>query len=274
MANRKYINDSITELPNEPGLTAHGLMINVARMMDKDQPMTILFSLSMPTQLEEELENKVAKGEIVSHEELVKKYVPNKMDIDSLVKWLGNEGFVDIKISPNGTGIYATAKASQIEKSLNVDMVRVTKSGLTYIATKNAPSLPEEVAGSVHAIIGLQPFRHANKHKALRGFVTSAVSSVASPTSIKSPPYLVADVLKAYSADGLAVSGRNQVIAILIDTFPDDSDTEAFWNKNGIPVDLTRVEKINVKGGQLPPTEGEETLDTQWTSGIANMAKI
>src|SRR5262249_47302080 len=32
--------------------------------------------------------------------------------------------------------------------------------------------------------------------------------------------------------------------------------------------------KINVKGGPLPPIEGEETLDVSWASGIAPGAKI
>src|SRR6202008_4511576 len=36
----------------------------------------------------------------------------------------------------------------------------------------------------------------------------------------------------------------------------------------------TRVEKINVKGGPLPPPSGEETLDVEWSSGIAPDAKV
>lgn len=49
---------------------------------------------------------------------------------------------------------------------------------------------------------------------------------------------------------------------------------QAFWKQNNLPVTLSQIEKINVSGGQLPPPEGEETLDTQWTSGIAPGATI
>ena len=42
------------------------------------------------------------------------------------------------------------------------------------------------------------------------------------------PPYLESEVLKAYSADGLPVTGKGQVIAILIDTFLADVDLQAF----------------------------------------------
>ena len=43
---------------------------------------------------------------------------------------------------------------------------------------------------------------------------------------------------------------------------------------NGLPETLNRIEKINVQGGTLPAMEGEETLDAQWTSGIAPDAKV
>ena len=41
-----------------------------------------------------------------------------------------------------------------------------------------------------------------------------------------------------------------------------------------MPASRTRVEKINVKGGPLPPPTGEETLDVEWASGIASAAKV
>ena len=44
---------------------------------------------------------------------------------------------------------------------------------------------------------------------------------------------------------------------------------QAFW-----PAMLAQIEKIDLSGGQLPPPEGEETLDAQWTSGIAPGATI
>jgi kumamolisin len=95
-----------------------------------------------------------------------------------------------------------------------------------------------------------------------------------STTNKNAPPYLVGEILKAYNADGLNLSGAGQTIAILIDTFPEDADLKAFWTANGLPSDIARIEKINVKGGPLPAPEGEETLDAEWTSGIAPGAKI
>jgi kumamolisin len=94
------------------------------------------------------------------------------------------------------------------------------------------------------------------------------------PNIANSPPYLVDEIVRAYNANALGVTGAGQTIAILIDTFPNDNDVVDFWKANGIAVDLTRIGKIKVGSGHMPAPEGEETLDVSWTSGIAPEAKI
>src|SRR5205085_2271206 len=195
----------------------------------------------------------------------------------------------------------------QIGKSLAVNMVRVTKDGITYNAAQNAPSLPAGVGQGVHAIIGLQPFRQAHKHsrkcapaggnradmtaagggakKASKKSAKKAGAKKAaakgnagapgpSPNIQNAPPYLVREVLKAYNADGLSVTGKGQTIAILIDTFPADSDLKLFWKQNNLPTTTAQITMINVKNTPLPAKEGEETHDVEWASGIAPGAKI
>jgi hypothetical protein len=88
------------------------------------------------------------------------------------------------------------------------------------------------------------------------------------------PPYLVPEVLRAYDAEGLGVTGAGQTIAILIDTLPEDADLQAFWKANGLPTTIAQIQKVNVKNGPLPPPEGEESLDVEWSSGVAPGATI
>ncbi len=102
----------------------------------------------------------------------------------------------------------------------------------------------------------------------------SATVGAPSPNVENAPPYLVSEIMKAYNADGLTVTGKGQTIAILIDTAPADSDLELFWSRNNSSVTLDQIETINLKGGPLPTQEGEETLDVEWASGIAPGAKI
>ena len=78
----------------------------------------------------------------------------------------------------------------------------------------------------------------------------------------------------AYGAANLGYTGAGQTIAILIDTFPINSDLTAFWSHNNIPQTLSNIQKMQAVAGTLPATSGEETLDTEWTSGIASGATI
>jgi kumamolisin len=291
MAQRRVFQDSVTPLPDTPGPGPRGLMVAAAEPETANEEMNVLFSLEIPAAKTADLEERVARGEVVSPDELQKNYAPNAADRDKLVKWLKAQGFDVTGVSHDGSSVYARASVAQIEKSLDVDMVRVTKDGVTYTAAKNAPSLPSNVANGVHAIIGLQPFRQARKQsrmcmphngnraslngKSPRSRGRRPAAAAAPVTAIdNAPPYIVPEILKAYGADGLNVTGNGQTIAILIDTFPADSDLKKFWANNNVPASSTRVEKINVKGGPLPPPSGEETLDVEWSSGIAPGAKV
>lgn len=266
-------------------------MVNAAEADHRDEKMTVLFSLSISPEAEAQLEERVARGEVVPLDELAGAYAPSGADRENLISWLQSEGFEIVDASDDGASIYARATVAQIEKSLEVEMTRVTKDGITYTSAINAPSLPKEVGQSVHAIIGLQPFRqaHKNNRKCLpwQGNRLSlapengngngempAANAAAAVNVDNAPPYIVREVLKAYDALDLGVTGNGQTIAILIDTFPSDDDLTAFWQQNNLAVSLSQITKINVKGGPLPPKEGEETLDVEWASGIAPGAAI
>ncbi len=229
------------------------------------------------------MEEKVAGGQVVTPEELKKDYGPADEDVKKLEAWLKQEGFEILPVQQDGSSIYARASVGQIEKSLAVRTVRVTKEGVTYTAAQDAPSLPVDVGRAVHAIIGLQPYRKARKHfRVMSPREENRISlgtgdgpaASPSPNVANHPPYLVSEILGAYDAKNLGVTGHGQTIAILIDTFPADADLTAFWRANGVPCTLTQIQKINVTGGALPAQEGEETLDASWASGIAPGATI
>jgi kumamolisin len=263
-------------------------MVAAAQPQDRKEMMTVLFSLAISDAAHEQLQEAVAQGKVISPKDLAKKYAADAADAKALVSWLKSEGFKIEQISPDRTSVYARATVEQIQKSLAVNMVRVTKNGITYTAAQDAPSLPADIAKNVSAIIGLQPFRRANKqfriclrHNAIpSGKSRRAAPNVRSKASSKAAAvsthdgYLVAEVQKAYGADGLPVTGKGQTIAILIDTFPTDADLKKFWSTNKLKTTIKQVQKINVRGVNLGPPEGEETMDAEWSSGIAPGAKI
>src|SRR5450631_1926730 len=135
MSERKLFQDSVTPLPATPGLTPEGLMVNALTPQHPDETMNVHFSLSIAADVQSQLEEKVAKGETVPPEELDKLYNVKPADKDALLTWLKANGYSITHASRDG--IYARAKASQIAKSLDVNMVPVTKDGVTYTSAQN-----------------------------------------------------------------------------------------------------------------------------------------
>ena len=280
MADRKVFTDSIVPLPDHSGVTPHGLMVNLAEPSDPAQPLPLLFSLGLAGDKQAELEAAIAAGKTLDRQQVAEGYGPAKEDVDRLVSWLRDQGYQFEKVTPDGSGVYATAPISDIQDSLQVTMVPVTKDGVTYPGAQNAPSLPSDVGAPVTAIVGLQPYRRLNKHFRATSALTTvnrstlAADGSATPNIRGAPPYFPSELLTAYGAAGQGLTGQDQTIAILIDTAPAESDLEAFWKAAGVPAAWAQVKIINVGGGALPPQEGEETLDVSWTSGIAPGASI
>ncbi len=162
MSARKVFQDSVIPLPAESGTTPGGLVVNAMIAEHPDEMMNLHFSLAIADEIQTQLEKRVAEGEIVPPGEINKLYVATPADKAALASWLKANGYEIVRTSRDG--IYARAMASKVARSLDVNMVRVTKNGMTYTSAQNAPSLPEEVAGGVRSINGLQPFRQANKH--------------------------------------------------------------------------------------------------------------
>ncbi len=285
---RKVFTNSVAPLP-----TQASVQMAAASVTDhsKDK-LEILFALETPKDATAELEKKVAAGERVDTKDFQEKYAAPSADYDSLLSWLKEHGFQITSTSPDRTSIYAKGTVEQIEKSLQVKMARVTVEGITYNAVKDAPSLPTKVGDPVHAIIGLQPFQRANKHSVIfrppngnrqtgsqeppDALLASAPGGAPAPAPniANQPPYLVPEILQAYHANNLGVTGAGETIAILIDTVPKLVDLKGFWHANGLPDLSQNVKQINVNAVNLPPREGEETLDVEWTSGTAPGAKI
>lgn len=275
MTSRKIFHDSVTELPPQPGPSGNTL-VKAAEPAHLNDSFTLNFAFQVPDAAEKELARRVEAGEQIPAAELDTKYALTEADTAPLKKWLASHGYTNVRETPDHLNVFANASADTVAKSMQVDIVRVTKKGITHTAARNAPSLPADIADKIHGVNGLQPFNQVNKHRDFRSprATAAAVSAATGSKAGVTPPFVPSEILAAFAGLDLGLDGSGQTIAILIDTFPNDEDLTAFWQKASVGGSLTRVQKINVSGGDLPPPEGEESLDAEWTSGIAPGANV
>ena len=252
---RKVFTNSLTSLPREAAASVR--LLQPAHLLESMEIEIPLRMRNYPRLVE-----KIAREKIISQAVLEKDFLPSAGDYELVKKWLVSEGFEITKTDPNRLAVFARGTIAQIQKSLQVEMVNVTVNGRDYRAAHTHPSLPREIATPVLGINGLQPYLRMRK---------------LSPTTAYTVPYSISDILTAYNAKNLGVTGSGQKIAILIDTVPSNSDLTAFWTNNNIPQSLSNIEEINVNNvsqAVLTAATGEETLDVEWSSGIAPAAKV
>jgi kumamolisin len=237
--------------------------VRVLRSADSDQ--TVEFQIALKMRNYAELQDRIAKGEVIPADQMAANYYPAASDHADLAQWLENQGLT-VKAYNNRLLIEVSGSVATVSRALGVAFSQVLVNGKVYTASQSAPALPSRFGRFVVGVNGLQSYLEAVP---LHSRVTPQ-----SPTQAFVSPYSVNDILTAYGAKNLGVDGTNQKTAILIDTVPRNSDLQSFWSANNIPQSLSRIETVNVTGGTLPAPVGEETLDVAWSSAIAPNSSV
>ncbi|HEV7406592.1 MAG TPA: IPT/TIG domain-containing protein [Chthoniobacteraceae bacterium] len=253
---RRALPESVKALPVKRTLS-------VARVTPTHLAQQIEFQVSLKMRNFGKLSARTQAGERIPLAELEAAFLPLPEDYQALVDWAKAEHLVIVAKDPMRLGLFLSGTVAQVQQALQTQFARVTLEEGTFTSAVTAPSIPEKVAKQVLGINGLQP--HVHPHR----LVVQPQAQTAA-----NPPYLVKEILTAYGAANLSFTGSGEKIAILIDTFPLDSDLVSFWSHNNVAQSLTNIEKVQVVSGILPTPSGEETLDVEWSSGIAPQARV
>jgi kumamolisin len=226
-----------------------------------------------------ELQARVARGEIIPRAEMAAKYLPLPADYEKLRTWLAAKGLTVSPEDSSHLSVFVRGTVNQLKDVFAVNFARVATDEGEYTSAITAPSVPIGLAAPLLGINGLQPHLRPHKMASMLGVQKASLSSP------NNPPYIPSEILKAYSADTTGLTGTGQTIAILIDTWPLDSDLQLFWSRCGVNPDLTRIRKIQVSGTPYPPNPAtldssgvpvgtEAVIDAELTSSIAPGATI
>ena len=119
----------------------------------------------------------------------------------------------------------------------------------------------------VLGVNGLQPHLAPHKH-----IVPAGLHPLS--TTGNGPPFLPSQIATAYNGSSVTQTGAGQTIAIVIDTFPANSDLTTFWSTCGVNQSLSNIQEVQVVPGTLSAPSGEETLDVEWSSSMAPGATV
>ncbi len=231
-----------------------------------NEPMDVMVSLTMRNF--PELQARIASGEMIPQTEMEAKYFPLEKDYAALEGWAQKQGLAKIQPSVSRLCLFVSGTKKQVRDAFQVQLTKMLVDGKTHHSAVTAPSIPSEVSGVVLGIHGLQPHLQRRKHS--RKMPLAEIASRAA----NSPPYLPGDILKAYGGVQTGFDGTGQTIAVVIDTFPDSADLMSFWTKAGVNQSMNNIDFVQAVSGTLPAPSGEESLDTEWTSGIASGARV
>ena len=227
--------------------------------------------------------SRVGSGELVPYEEVQARYMPLQSDYDRVVAWLKGEGFTLTFNDTSRLSIFVQGTPAQIQSSFGLTMQSVTVNGIAYTAAATAPSLPAAVSAGVLGVNGLQPYIQKHTHHKLPTATKTGGAEPNSLTTPNAPPYLISEIRSAYNGSTLTTTvngttttldGTGQKIAIVIDALALSSDLTTFWSNNKVAQVIGNIETVTVGTGTADAREGEETLDEEWSSGLAPGAKV
>ena len=254
--------ESIREVATTPGAAIARQALTAA-----ESGATIDFEVVLKMKNFSELQRRAHGHERIARAEMREKYHPAAADYAAVVAWLKSEGLTIRQEDASHISVFGSGTVQQVSRAFQTTFARVSFEGREHSSATTAPTLPAGIAEAVLGVNGLQPHLAPHKH-------SRAVAPNPNSTTGNGPPYLPSQILKAYHGAGLAQNGAGETIAIVIDTFPRNSDLTAFWSACGVQQSLANIQQVQVVAGTLPAPSGEETLDVEWSSSMAPGAKV
>ena len=101
-------------------------------LRDEEAAKVMTFEVAFRMRNQEELQQRVSRGGIVSTEEKAAKYFPADADYQAVIDWLTAEGLTITRRSENRLTLFISGTVSQIAKSFRTTFARVAAGGTEY----------------------------------------------------------------------------------------------------------------------------------------------
>ena len=267
---RTVFPDSVREVPEGPAVI-RGAVVARTDLSENERAASMPFEVGLRMRNFDEMQARIARGELISPGEKAARYFPLASDHDRVVQWLKAQGLEVTRTDDNHLGVFGRGSVDAVAAAFGVSFARVTAAdGGESTSAVTAPSLPADISAAVLGIHGLQP--HIRRHP------LSTQQPVSPSPKINLNPYLPANIAAAYNATGISETGAGQTIAIYAVAYPAMADLTAFWSAAGVSQSVNNVSLIDVAGGPGnspdPNAVDEVALDVEWAGGLAPGAAL
>ncbi len=229
---------------------------------NKEEQATVTVVLRPKTALDP---GTLATSPRVSREEFAKQYAADPRALELVQAFAGEFGLALDQSAPGPSTVYLKGSLSALEEAFGVTLDRHRFAEKTYRVRSGSIYLPEELAGQIVAVFGLDDRPQAAPHFRV---------GHARATNVSYTPVQVAE-LYGFPA-GASAAGQTIGLIELGGGFQ-QADITAYFNGLGLPV--PNVIASSVDGGTNTPgsadgADGEVMLDIEVSAAVAPGAKI
>jgi len=210
-------------------------------------------------------------GPAISREEFAARYGADPGAIDQLKAFAKEYSLTVTEVAPERRTVKLEGTAANMSKAFEVPFERYETEGTRYRARTGPVQIPEELAGSIEAVLGLDNRPHVKPHFRLRG--GDAPKAKASP-AVSYTPRQVAQLYQF----PLDADGTGQTIGILeLGGGYRPADLQTYFSSIGVKEPT--VVAVSVDKGKNKPTnpnsaDGEVLLDIEVSGAVAPGARI
>lgn len=225
--------------------------------------------------------------QFLTPEQFDQRFGPNPADVAKVIAHFSKLG-LSVERSTSTT-LTVTGSSEALERAFSVSLhtfevpAHGREMGYNYHAPLTRPTVPEEISGSVMAVVGLDSHPSLRPRHTLVPKSLKPVHVVSHSGTTTNPPgsLLVSDFAEYYDVQPLYnqnITGAGRTLGIVTLAAFTPSDAFAYWSAVGLNVNSNRLKIVNVDGGSGAPSDAsgsdETTLDVEQSGGVAPGAKM
>jgi len=217
-------------------------------------------------------------------EELGRRFGPAQQDIETVVRWLEQQGLQVNRISRNGLTIDVSGTAGQVQQVFHAEIHNYLVNGKQHIANAGDPQIPAALAPLVVGFVALHDFMPKPAlRKPTANFSFPCDGCPAGYSGIQYYDESPADLATIYNVTPLytastPITGKGQTVVVLEDTDVNPADVTTFRTAFGLSSYNGTFAQIHPGAGCTDPgtnaSELEAALDAEWAGAVAPDASV